>query len=174
MLTGGGSTTKMFKLAVNNQYYVLRLMGLDQPLEDRLIQVEGAQYGGRLNIAPTCHYVDVEQGIIIMDYINHTPLTKEVILQKMPKLLSKLHYSEKISKPFCVIFPYMNNLINDIIKITPSKPLVNYLNSIEEVIVILNNHRQLASCHNDLNSENILYDVSFKNDIRGETRENTY
>jgi len=158
MLDGGGSSSTMYKFKVRNKSYVLRMMGFDQSIKDRGIQVECAQYGGRLNIAPKCYYADAEHGIIIMDYINQVPMTKEVMLQQMPGLLSKLHYSEKVPKPFYDIFPYINDLIGEIIKITPSIKLRDYFKSIKEVMSILHNHRQIASCHNDLNSENVLYD----------------
>ena len=158
VLTGGGSTAKMLKFKVNNKYYVLRLMGLDQPIEERDIQVECAQYGTKLNIAPSCYYADAEDGIIIMDYVNQETLTKEIVLQKIPELLNKLHYSKKISPAFCVTFSYMNDFIAKAIKITPSEQIINYYKSIQDIMSILSSHRQLASCHNDLNSENMLYD----------------
>jgi len=157
LIAGGGSTSKIFKIKIRDKYYVLRLMGLDQPIEDRLIQVECAYYGSRVNVAPVCHYADAVDGIILMDYINHVPFSKEILLDKMPEVLRTLHYTENISKPFCVIFPYMNEFIENIIKITPSSQLINYLKSIQQIMVILGNHRHLASCHNDLNSENVMY-----------------
>ena len=158
VLTGGGSTAKMFKFKVDGQYYVLRLMGLDQPIEERRIQVECAQYGTKLGLAPHCHYTNAEDGVIIMDCVNQLPLPKDVVLQSMPELLTKLHYSEKISKPFCSTFFYMNDLIAKMIERTPSQPIINYYKAIQEIMLILDHHKQLASCHNDLNSENVLYD----------------
>ncbi len=149
-LIGGGSTSKMFKLKVGTKYYVLRLMGLDQPLEERRIQAECAQYGARLNIAPHCYYVDVTDGILIMDFVTCATLTKDIILDKMPKLLNNLRYSEKISPPFYEIFTYMTDFIEKISKITPDRRIINYYQAIIEVMSILADHRQLASCHNDL------------------------
>jgi len=157
-LTGGGSTAKMFKFKAVGKYYVLRLMDLEQPIEERRIQVECAQYGAKLNIAPTCYYADEENGIIIMDYVNQEALTKEIVLEKMPKLLRKLHYSEKILPVFCETFSYMNDFIAKAIKIIPSRQVINYYKVIQDIMSILSHHKELASCHNDLNSENLLYD----------------
>ena len=158
ILTGGGSTAKMFKIKINKHYYVLRMMGLDQPLSDRNIQAICAQYGSTLNIAPHCYYVDAHDGVMICDFIAQQTFTKELILAKMPQLLNKLHYSENMPKPHCVIFPYMNDFIEKLVVITPSQVLIDYLRQIQGMMKVLSKHLELASCHNDLNSENILYD----------------
>lgn len=157
-LIGGGSTASMWKITVKNHPYVLRLMGLDQPIADRRVQVICAQYGARLGIAPQCYYADAENGILIMDYIHSAELTKEIIFNQMPVLLAKLHNSEKMPEAYCVIFPYMNDFIDKMVVKTPSKKIIEYYKIIQDIMLILVKHRQLASCHNDLNSENILYD----------------
>ncbi len=158
LLTGGGSGAQILKFKAHGHYYVLRLMGLNEALEDRTIQVVCAQYGGKLKIAPRCHYANAEEGIIITDYIQHLPVNKDIILAQMPLMLNKLHYSEEIPDPFYVVFPYMHDFIEELIQVTPSQELMNYCKAIQNIMLILAKHRQLASCHNDLNSENILFD----------------
>ncbi len=157
-LLGGGSSAQMFKIRINDSYYVLRMMGLDQPIEDRNIQVLCAEYGSGLQLAPFCYYADASEGVMICDYIQQQPFTKAMILNQMPSLLKKLHYSGSIPEPHCVIFPYLNEFIQKLSAITPLQALKDYLKTIQDVMAILQAHRQLASCHNDLNSENVLYD----------------
>lgn len=157
-LAGGGSTAKLYKFKVERKYYVLRLMGLDQPIEERRIQVECAQYAAKLNIAPNCHYADAQDGIIIMDYVIPKVFTKKIVLEQMPKLLRKLHNGEKISPAFYATFSYMNDFIAKATEICPSKEIIDYYKSIQDIMSILGHHQEIASCHNDLNSENILYD----------------
>lgn len=158
MMTQGGSSAHMFKFHVNHHHYILRLMGLDQVEKDRKIQIDCAYYAADLNLAPKIYYANEQTGIIIMDFIQGAPLTKPIILNKMPNLLYRLHYSGKMPQPYFAIFPYMSDLISQCLLKTSSIQIIDYLKMIQELMSLLKPYQTFASCHNDLNNENILFD----------------
>ncbi|HAT8648937.1 TPA: phosphotransferase [Legionella pneumophila] len=157
-LNGGGSSSAIYKFKINNIRYVLRLMGLDAPIKDRLTQIICAKEAASINLGPQCYYSDAEQGIVIMEYIESQTLSKEIVLKEMPSLLSKMHSKTQFPEPFCIIFPYMKDFITNICNAVPSEEIIEYLTSILKLMEFLNEHRELASCHNDLNTENVLFD----------------
>lgn len=158
ILRGGYSTAQMFLIRIKNKRYVLRLMGLDQVLADREIQIQCAEYASKLDITPHYHYADSVHGIIVMDYIESVPFTKEILLEHMPLLLKKLHYSGRIPKPHFELSLYLKELKQDVLRYNPSADIQAYFKDIERIQSNLFKDSVYASCHNDLNLNNIIFD----------------
>lgn len=157
VLRGGYSNAQMFRIRIKERNYVLRLMGLDQVLADREIQIQCAEYASKLDITPHYYYADSVHGIIVMDYIESVPFTQDILLNQMPALLKKLHYSGHIPKPHFELSVYLKEIKQDVLRYRPSSDIQAYFETIEQIQNKISTD-ETASCHNDLNLNNIIYD----------------
>ena len=164
-LQGGYSSSQMFLIDVQGKRYVLRVMGFDQPIEDRQTQINCASYASQMGLSPHYHYTHAEDGVIIMDYIEITPFTKEIILQKLPQRLRALHHPEEhgatMPPPHIKIFSYLQGLMEEVIALDAPQSVLDFIRNVQALMPILKATQRenvLACCHNDLNVSNLIYD----------------
>lgn len=72
--------------------------------------------------------------------------------------LKMLHQDHSFPEPHQPLFPYMSDLAGRLRDSKLSFYLNQYLNKIDEIKLLLTPHLELASCHNDLNFSNLLFD----------------
>lgn len=158
LLQGGYSSSQTYKIIINNKPYVLRVMRLDHTLSDRQQQIKCLQEGADLGIAPYCHYATAEADIIIMDYIAPTPLrfTKDNV-GDFAVIIQTLHQAPLFGPTHLRLFDYLQDLEKQLSVYSLSNILINYFSQINNIQNILDQHQELASCHNDINANNILF-----------------
>lgn len=159
LLAGGYSSSQTYKMIIQNEEFVLRVMGLDQTLPDREQQVHCLHVAAEAGIAPNCYYADPVAGIVIMKYIKPQPKSNEARwLSNVAITLHHLHTLPTFPPMHQTLFGYMESLMNELQVYSLSTLLNNYLNKVREIQSILQPHLILISCHNDLNANNILFD----------------
>lgn len=158
LLTGGYSSSKSYKLKIDNHLYVLRVMGLDQALEDRLKQIECFFIAADENIAPHCFYADAESGIVIMKYIE--PQIIDGSFDFLGHVANKLYHLHSLEFPdaYKTIFTYTEELEASIKKAPLSDSIHSFFKKIDEIKTILAPHLTKTACHNDLNPNNFIFD----------------
>jgi thiamine kinase-like enzyme len=154
----GYSSSQVYRILVGNDFYVLRVMGLDQPIEDRQQQMHCLERASSIGLAPRVIYADAKEGVAIMEFIQHQVPQGHEWLLKLAKSLRRLHDSaEKFPKylgPSCFLTELFESLRKDHIP----EYLGRYFENIEAIVKSLNETKELKSCHNDLNGGNILWD----------------
>jgi aminoglycoside phosphotransferase (APT) family kinase protein len=156
LLAGGYSSSQMFQITVKDETYVLRVMDLDHPLSDRENQIACARYGGQLSVAPLYVYAHAEDGIILMEYLSKGDLPKTLILEQMSLLLKRFHHSGPIPHMHQTVFSYLEGLMKSVETLHATDEIVGFFQIIRQAMSQLNKVRQLASCHNDLNINNMM------------------
>lgn len=157
LLPGGYSSSKNYKIKIADDVYVLRVMGLDQPLADRETQIECLSIASKEKLAPFCIFANAETGIIFMDYIEPKRLNDSFdFLGHLANKLFHLH-SLKFPKPYKSTFQYTEELEETIKTVPLSKEIKTFFNHITEIKKILSPHLILAACHNDLNPNNYIF-----------------
>lgn len=159
LLAGGYSSSQTYQILVKEKPYVLRVMGFDQDLSDRETQVYCMKKASEIDVAPHCYYANAEEGIVIVDYIASAPIKDaENFLSQIANSLKKLHAIDHFPPTHLSLFTYMDNLVSDLQKYALSDALLNSLDAYQRVKTILLPQLTTASCHNDLNSNNIMFD----------------
>jgi len=159
LLHGGGSSSLTYKIIVTQKAYVLRVMGLDQPINNRDTQISCLIRAAALNIAPQCYYANAEHGIIIMGHIHAQPIIDRMrLLTELAGILHNLHQTKDFPPAHMQIFDYLPDLAAELKQYPLPDFLINYFAQITEIQKILTPHLTRAACHNDLNFQNILFD----------------
>ena len=152
----------MYKIQINQKDYVLRLSNPDRTIEDRKREVTCLKLAAQRGLAPNYLYVNVDDGVIIFQYLEKQPLTHVKIEDarthvELAKMLRTLHSGPEFPKfisVFEIIKLYVIKALGD------SKPAIvdEVLNHMQVVEAVIQRHPMSAPCHNDLNRGNILYD----------------
>lgn len=154
----GGSPSLIYKIKIDNKYYVVRMMDLEESLTLRENQIKCMNKAFNLGIAPSCHYSDAQTGLIIMDYVQGQPIVvSDKWLKELGGLLRQLHSFNSFPQSHQPLFDYMQELIKSFREMFLAPMIVDYLTQLDQVISILSPHLTRASCHNDLNCKNILF-----------------
>jgi hypothetical protein len=98
LLTDGLSAAKVYKIAVNDKYYVLKADPAEV-IHDHSCMEVAAEAG----LAPPIHHINKRTGITITGYIQHTPLqnafqSPEVLLMELTKTIRAIHELPTFSK----------------------------------------------------------------------------
>jgi len=159
LLHGGGSTSLTYKINVNQQIYVLRIMGLDQPINDRCTQIDCLKKAAQLNIAPHCYYANADTGVIIMTYIAPQPVTdRERFLIELAPIVRDLHRAVDFLPVHIKTFDYLSDLVQTLQLSALPGFLADYFKQMATIQQLLKPHLISRACHNDLNFQNILFD----------------
>jgi thiamine kinase-like enzyme len=99
-LLGGGTKAKIFRVELNQQKFVLRLLDENQPLERRKSELCAHKMGEKLQIAPKLIYSDPSYRVMLMDFIEGRELVKEDLdnpdlLKELMQTLKKFHHQPK-------------------------------------------------------------------------------
>lgn len=162
-LQGGFSTSKLFKINTAIQSYVLRLLDPQHSFADRDREIKCMEIASREDIAPKVFYANPQDGIIIMEFIQSSPLSKEemspkVRLPRLGHILKKLHNGA----PFPNTISRHEEIRKVVSKLAMKKiklpDLVSeVLTNVQKIEKSLEKTATLAPCHNDLNPNNILF-----------------
>lgn len=160
MLTAGLSSALVFRIVVQSNPYLLRIITSTDATSDPTRQFHCMEMAANAEIAPRIRYTNIENRISITDFIEAQPLPIEEAKTRLPKLLCKLHSLS----PFPKVMNFQDTADIFIRKFQEAKILPE--NMTEELFkqysrvsaVYPRNDGDLVSCHNDLKPENILFD----------------
>ncbi len=160
LLTGGYSSSSNYRFDMHSKAYALRVMGFDQPIADREQQIRCMQIASTAGITPKVHYADPQHGFVIMDFVSQKPLKESTDWpETVAELLKKLHsLNGAFEPPYQSLFVYMQDLQKRLHSFSLSPILLDYLKNIEITQRLLSKHHTQTSCHNDLNTNNVLFD----------------
>ncbi|KIO77344.1 hypothetical protein TH53_09900 [Pedobacter lusitanus] len=177
LLTGGLSASAVYRIKVNDQYYVLKL---DNPVpviqDDQLSCMEIAAAAG---IAPAVYHLDKAAGVTITGFIPPVPLVfdhPDKLLSELAKTIRRIH-----ELPY---FPHENSLQDTVDGLIGQFKMSGMLTGpvFDECFAHYETIRQQypwfdtdkVSSHNDLNPNNMVFDgkkiwiidwdAAFKND----------
>lgn len=157
-LSGGFSQT-VYKLSVKGKYYILRIS--DASLADRKRESQCMKIASNIGVAPKFYYINIKDGIFIIDYIESKQLSKDNredpnVYKELAMLLKKIHFTAG--------FPKNISITKQIEKITKKPTYITStiseiaIKNIELLEPLLRRHFKMSSCHNDLQPNNILFD----------------
>jgi len=92
LMKGGYSSSQMYRVLTDENVYVLRVMGLDQPIEDRRQQHVCLQIASSIGLAPKVYYSNPESGIVVMECILHSEPYGSDWLLELARSLRQLHH----------------------------------------------------------------------------------
>lgn len=155
----GGFSQKLYKLSIKNKDYVLRLSNAIAVNLKR--EIKCMTIASKIGIAPRVYYANPKDGVLVMEYIENVKLTDQdrsdpAMYIKLAKLLKTLHYSSHFPK-YRTIFEHIRGVIKKT-GFTPSGLSKIVMNNLEPIEKLFNSDSMMASCHNDLNPNNILFD----------------
>ena len=159
-LPGGFSSPGIYKFSVHKNSYVLRFSHPNRNLMDEKRTLTCMYLGAEKGISPQIRYANLQDRIVIMDFIKPVPLPRKdfspELLTRLALTVRKLHEGTSFPKflsPFAVrrkfeesLKSYKSNLIK----------LVSY--QLEKIETILEKQKISCPTHNDLKPENILFD----------------
>ncbi len=153
------SSSILYKVYTKNKPYIVRF--INKELDDGHREVKSMMIASNRALTPKIYDVDVNEGIIIMDFVSDRSFTEKEQSNpetyiKLAKLIKKLHQSPPFPK-FLSIFDAMrlNHKNRGRYLSTLSKEGTKKLVLIENAT---KNLEVLSSTHNDLNPNNILFD----------------
>jgi len=159
-LPGGFSSPGIYKFMIHKNPYVLRLSHPNRSLTDEKRTFSCMSLSAKRGLAPAIRYVSIQDRIVIMDFIQSSPLAKEEfspkLLMDLALTVRKLHKGPAFPE-FLSIFSvrkkfegHLKSYKSNLIELVSCE-----LSKIEEVL-----EKEKMSCptHNDLKPENILFD----------------
>lgn len=161
LLTGGLSTARVYKIAVNDQYYVLKSADPAELIQDHSCMEVAAIAG----LAPPIHYINRISGITITGYIQDRPLqnafkSRDLLLMELTKTIRVIHELPLFSKESGLL-DTVDGLVNEF-KASQmlSGDAFDACFAYYEVIKTHYpwNDNDKVSSHNDLNPNNMVFD----------------
>ena len=161
LLTGGLSAAKVYKIAVNDQYYVLKSAEPSELTHDHSCMEVAAKAG----LAPPIYHLNKRSGITITGYIQHTPLQNAFkspgsLLMELTKTIRAIHELPLFSKESSLL-DTVDGLITEFkASQTLTGPAFDACFSYYEVIKAHYpwHDSDKVSSHNDLNPNNMVFD----------------
>jgi thiamine kinase-like enzyme len=165
VLTGGFSGAKLFTVTAGTQKYVVRF-SKHKPLEDRKHEMSRLKIASDAGYGPHLYYANADEGVLIMEYINHQPITEkqlnsDELYVALARLLQKIHRGPQDKKNTNIFVKIQKKLqlVKEIVEPDHIKDFP--LARVEEIIATLHKalalNQPTAPCHNDLNPGNILF-----------------
>lgn len=168
-LNSGFSGAKLYKILVNNKFYVLRVKKqkalTQEDITDRENEIKCMNIAADAKVSPKVYYANIVDGVVIMDYIDNQKLKeqdraepKNVI--KLAMLLQTIHNLAPFPKSPNIpirdaLYKNVNSSDNKLINEPMFLKAKSKLRIIEP---ILSKIKVNKSCHNDLIPPNVLYD----------------
>jgi hypothetical protein len=156
----GLSSDLVFRIVVWGAPYLLRIMTrIDERMDPgRIFACMSA--AAEADLAPCVRYINAEDGISIIDFVEAVPFPATQALVQLPTALRKLH----VLPPFPKVFNYVTAHNGFIWRLRNAGLLTK-----EEIEKIFTRYEQvcaayprldsdMVSCHNDLKPENIPFD----------------
>lgn len=160
LLTDGLSAAKVYKIAVNDEYYVLKADPAEATHDHSCMEV-AAEAG----LAPAVHYINKTTGITITGYIQHRPLqtafkSPGTLLMALTKAIRAIHELPLFSKESSLL-DTVDGLVNEFrASQMLTGPAFDDCFSYYEVIKAHYpwHDSDKVSSHNDLNPNNMVFD----------------
>lgn len=163
-MQGGFSPwSQIYRLTVNDQDYVVRMLG-DSSKKNISQEILITKTFAGMQLSPAVHYANSDERIVITEVINHTPtlhveLTDNLLIG-LAKGISTIH---KLPKSIPISEQRAKNLVSEeekkiiqFIELNPTYSVYNFL--LEEAQRIREFIQETHFCHNDLNPNNLLCD----------------
>lgn len=155
----GLSTSKLFRIKLNEQDLVLRLLDSQRSNDfyNSISQeIESMRKMSNYAIAPYIYWCSENENMILMDYISHNRITEKdldtAFYCKLATALRQLHQ--------CTFFSYSKSAFESIREMAANINLpelaLECISKVEILESILKLDPYLAPCHRDLNTGNIL------------------
>jgi len=158
LLTGGLSSALAFKIVVRNNPYlmnILRTEVISNPAHEFACQQTAVEAG----IAPRIWYANVEERILITDFVEAKPLPDDIVPLIVPTLrkLHALPHFPKVVNYFDTIDGFIRRF--QAAKILPESATGELFRRYANVQKVYPRHAtDLVASHNDLKPQNILFD----------------
>ena len=159
-LLGGFSSPGVYKIFIKGVPYVLRLSHPNRKRIDQQRSITCMTLSSERGLSPKIYYANPEDGIIITDFIRSSPsLDIEISQETLNKLALKIrelhdgpHFPEFLS-----VFEVRRKFEQSIKNINPH--MINIISKeLKKIETILSKDMIKRPTHNDLKSENILFD----------------
>lgn len=153
-----GSNSIVLKLSAEQDICILRVMDLIDNLFNRQNQIICLKKAAKLGLAPHCLYENAKDGILITEFIASEKIIKsKAWFFEIANSLKLLHKDATFPPPHQALFSYMDDLAQRLKTANLSTYLNKYFDKIDRIKIGLAPHLELASCHNDLNFSNLLF-----------------
>lgn len=159
VMSGGLSGAQLFKVVVDEQTYVLRLVSDPTSLPD--LAYQHLSLAAERGLAPALYWSDPRVGLTLMQYINGRPLA--AVLASNPNLITQ--FAERLrglhSGPAFSQSVQLFEILRERIGLLPDLRLLpqstqTALDRLEPICAALEPYLNSAPCHNDLNPANVL------------------
>jgi thiamine kinase-like enzyme len=158
-LTGGLSSALAFKVVVKNNPYLLKIMRaevISDPAHEFACQQTAAEAG----IAPQIWYANVEDRVLITDFVEARPLPEDMLHLIVPTLRT-LHSLPpfplpKMGRYFDAIDGFVRRF--QAARLLPNNATAEVLRRYADVQKVYPRNTDLVASHNDLKPQNMLYD----------------
>jgi aminoglycoside phosphotransferase (APT) family kinase protein len=160
-LTKGLSDAAVFKIVVQGSPYVLRIITRTETRDNPAYYFGCLQTAASAGIAPAIHYLDIEDRISIIDFIQEQYFPVPGARIKMADMLRDLHSLPKFSYQLNYLDAsdtfLRKFLAADIVPENDIKDLLRLYERIRNAYP-RNDPDNLVSCHNDVKRDNIIFD----------------
>lgn len=161
-LTAGLSSALVFRIVVKGKSYLLRIITRTDAMADPTDQFACMKIAADAELAPRIWYLNIQDRISITDFVEAKAFPLEEAKIKLADLLSHLHSLPpfplmKLGNYFDSIEGFVKRFKEaNILPVNITEELFSQYTRI--VSIYPRNDEDLVSCHNDLKSENILFD----------------
>ena len=158
-LTGGLSTALAFKIVVKKNPYLLKIMRT-QVISDPTHEFACMQTAAEASIAPCVWYANVEDRVLITDFVEAKPLPDNILPLIVPALrtLHSLPHFPKTVNYFDAVNGFIRRF--QTAQILPASATEELFRLYTDVQKIYPRHADLVASHNDLKPQNMLFDGS--------------
>lgn len=158
LLTGGLSTALAFKIVVRKNPYLLKILRTEV-ISDPAHEFACMQTAAEAGIAPRIWYANVEDRILITDYVEAKPFPDDLIPLIVPTLrtLHSLPHFPKVVNYFDAGSGFIRRF--QAAKILPESATEELFRRYAKVVKVYpRNDSELVASHNDLKPQNIRFD----------------
>lgn len=156
-LLKGMSSPGLYKISVEGNAYVVRFCNTKRSLEDKQRELDAMLSASKRGLAPKVIYSNLEDGLIIMDYIDPIPTNpfSKDSLRLLGTGIRQIHEGPTFGRSASIfdVLKYFESLMSG------SKPSVVIKASelLNELAMELKPFLVEKPCHHDINPNNILY-----------------
>ncbi|MCW5849618.1 MAG: phosphotransferase [Anaerolineae bacterium] len=161
LLTGGLSPSLVFRMIVRGQPYLLRVIVRRQAVYDPTREFACMKLASEAGIAPRIWYANVEDMVLITDFVEAKPFPDDMALRLAPTI-RRLHSLPHFPTPQMGNYlDVMDGLVRrfQTARLLPDSITEELFRGYSEVIrVYPRHHTDLVASHNDLKPQNIVFD----------------
>ena len=158
LLTGGLSTALAFKIVVRKNPYLLKILRTEV-ISDPAHEFACMQTAAEAGIAPRIWYANVEDRLLITDFVEARPFPEDMVPLIVPTLrtLHSLPHFPKVVNYFDAIDGFIRRF--QAANILPESETGELFRRYADVVKVYpRNDSDLVASHNDLKPQNIIFD----------------